>query len=101
MNKLDNTQLSDVLCDFYIEVRKKRVPDDVNSDDPEDEDKKTSDKNTTLRAMRAALTHHFIDTRNVNIIQDPMFLKANEMFLGKTKENKEKGLGKIGNKSPQ
>ena len=68
--------------------------------DPEEEDRQQSYRTTTLHAIRGALTHHFKETRNIDIQTHPLFIKSNQMFLGKTKENKEKGLGKTDSKPP-
>ena len=99
LNELTNKQLALILCDFYVEVKKKNV-EDYEEEDAEQEELKTSYKTTTLHAIRGALTRYFKDTRQIDIRSDPMFIKANEMFLGKMKQNKQKGLGKIDNKPP-
>ena len=57
-------------------------------------------KTSTLRSIHGALTHYFKDTQKLDIRSNDLFIEANEMFLGKTKDNKEKGLGNIKNKPP-
>ncbi len=55
-------------------------------------------KSTTLKAMRAALNQHFKDTRGVDITLEKPFVKANELFLGLLKENKQEGRGSVEHK---
>ena len=107
---ISNEQLADVLCDFYVEVKKKKPNpnDQIEVKDegdtyfapPVDEDTALSYKTSTLRLIRGALTRYFKDTRKLDIRSNDLFIEANEMFIGKTKHNKEKGLGNINNKPP-
>ena len=102
LEDLDNTQLTDVLCNFYVEARRKKKDDTEQyfAVDNDADDVSLSYKTTTLHAIRGAFTRYFKETRNIDIRTSPIFIRSNEMFLGKTKENKEKGLGKIDNKPP-
>ena len=104
---ISNEQLADVLCDFYVEVKKKKTTDndvkaeiDVENVEPQLEERCCYYKTTTLRAIRGALTRYFKDTRKLDIRNNELFIEANEMFIGKTKDNKEKWLGQIENKPP-
>ena len=49
----------------------------------------------TLRAMRVALNRYFKDHRIIDITQDPEFIRANKLFLGLLKENKQEGCGQV------
>ena len=91
--------LDEAIGNFYVEARKKNFA-EIDPNDPDDEERKTNYKNTSLRAARAAFTRYFKESRKINIVSDPAFTKSNGLFLGKTKDNKEKGLGKVDNKPP-
>ncbi len=52
-------------------------------------------KTTTLKGVWAAINHYYKERRSIDIVSDPMFLKANEMFKGVIVKNKENGLGTI------
>lgn len=56
-------------------------------------------KSTTLKAMRTALNCYFKDHCGVDIIQDKIFFRANELFLGLLKENKKEGSGQVTHKA--
>ena len=100
LDSLSNTELDKVLGNFYMEARKKYVTDDIDPNDPADEERKTNYKNTSLRAARAAFTRFFKDRRQIDIRTHQDFVNSNESFLGKTRDNKEKGLGNVQNKPP-
>ena len=100
LDLLTDVELNDVLGNFYIEARKKKVFEEIDPNDPDDEEKKTNYKNSSLRSARAAFTRYFKDVRKVDIRTSEVFIESNEIFLGKTKDNKERGLGKIENKPP-
>ncbi len=55
-------------------------------------------KSSTLKAMRAALNRYFKDTRGIDITLEKPFVKANELFMGLLKENKQEGRGTIEHK---
>ena len=97
LDRLSNSQLNEALGNFYCEARKKNVQ-YLDSDDPEEQDRNESYKTTSLRAARGAFTRFFKDSRNVDIRTDAQFITSNQMFLGQTKVNKEKGLGNVSNK---
>ena len=99
LDSIDNATLDIVLGKFYLEARKKTVS-DPTTDDPEELAKQRNYKNTSLRAARAAFTRYFVDTRKVDIRTNEVFLESNQLFLGKTRDNKELGLGSIDNKPP-
>ena len=100
LETLTDSQLSEILGNFYIEARKKRIPELETTDecDEDMEEKISNYKNSSLRAARAAFTRYFKDTRKIDIRTNELFIECNEIFLGKTKDNKAKGLGKVENK---
>ena len=51
-------------------------------------------KNTTMKAMRAAINRFIKETRGIDVVNDDRFVICNEMFRGVTKMNKEEGKGK-------
>ncbi len=83
VDKLSDAELCDALHDFYPSIQKKDLFDM---------------KTTTLKAGRAALNRHFKQSRGLDIISDPAFLVANEMFKGVTVRNKQNGLGIVQHK---
>ena len=99
LDQIDNETLNTVLGKFYLEARKKNVS-EVSTEDPEEIAKQRNYKNTSLRAARSAFTRYFIDTRKVDIRTNETFLECNQIFLGKTRDNKELDLGSIDNKPP-
>ncbi len=52
-------------------------------------------RNSTLKAMCAALKRYFMDTRQMDIVQDKRFNTANSLFLGLMKENKAEGCSVV------
>ena len=102
---LTNDELPQILSDFYVRLRKKKVkkivhklgkdgkviPEHADSDDY---------KNTSLKCILAALNRHFKATRNLDIISNEKFVKCNEMFQGVTKKGKREGRGEIESKPP-
>ena len=52
-------------------------------------------KITSLKCIRAGINHEMKQTRNIDIILDTRFVKANEMFRGVTKQAKKQGKGVI------
>ncbi len=83
VDDLTDLQLQDALQDFYPSIQKKDASDM---------------KTTTLKAGRAALNRHFKQSRGVDIISDPLFMPANEMFKRVTVWNKQNGLGVVEHK---
>ncbi len=47
----------------------------------------------SLKCILAGLNRHFKETRNLDIISDPLFTKSNEMFKGVVKQICKMGLG--------
>ena len=56
--------------------------------------------NNSLRSLHTALNRHFKIELNVNIIDNPAFIRANEIFSGKLRMNKEQGKGATKHKDP-
>ncbi len=79
MPKLDDisdTELPRALYSFYTNVRK------------EDGDMY---KLASIKCIRASLNRHIKEKRGIDIIQDPRFIQANEMFRAVTVEMKKQG----------
>ena len=100
LEELTDEQLNNVIGSFYLEARKKKIAEEFDENDQEDVEKKTNYKNSSLRSARAAFTRYFRDTRKLDIRTNELFIESNDIFEGKTKDNKQKGLGKIDNKPP-
>ena len=49
--------------------------------------------NNSLRSLRAGLNRYFKLKLNVNIMDNPAFIRANELFAGKLRINKQEGKG--------
>ena len=81
--ELTNEELWDVLHIFYPSVQKKD---------------NTDLKTTTLKGIRAAINRFYRDRKGIDIVSDPFFLVANEMFKGVIMKNKENGLSTIDHK---
>lgn len=96
-DEIADDALPEILLQFYSEVRKKEIKENPGQD-ISDDDKLY--KNTTLKAIRGALARHFKNTRSIDIISNERFIKANAVFEGVTKINKEKGKGNIVSKPP-
>lgn len=90
-------ELPNVLEQFYSEVRKKETKDNPPSEQATDE---RLYKNTTLKAIRGALARYFKESRSTDIISNERFIRANQIFEGVQRINKEKGLGSIISKPP-
>ena len=80
LEELSNTQLAEVLGNFYVEARKKRVTEEINEDDPDDEDRKTNCKNTSLRSAYAAFTRYLKHICQIDIRTNEHFIQSNEIF---------------------
>ena len=57
-------------------------------------------KNSSLRAMRAALGRRFKDTRSLDIISNEKFYECNKLFGGVLRTNKHIGHGDTKSKEP-
>ena len=89
-------QLPKILESFYVDVRTQKCIYDENGDplltlngDIQYEEY----TNNSLRSLRAALNRYFKLKLNVNIMDNPAFIRANELFAGKLRINKEAGKG--------
>ena len=87
--------LPDIIEKFYCEVEKStgKTKEKLDTEDGK------SYKNTTMHTIRAAIARYFRDTRSIDIITNERFMPANQIFKGIQKINKQKGLGKIDNKT--
>lgn len=83
---LDIKDLPNVLSDFYTKLRKA--------------DAKGEYKTSTLKCIRAAINRYFKETRSLDILLDPRFIRSNEMFTGVAKKAKEEGRGKVDSRPP-
>lgn len=98
IDKLLDGQIPFILEQFYTEVRKKEKRD--YAQDEEDDNDARLYKNTSLKAIWAALTRYFKETQSINIMSNKNYIRANEIFEGVQKINKEKGKGNIVSKPP-
>lgn len=81
-----DADLPKVLEKFYSEIRTKKTHERY--------------KNSSLRAIRAGVNRFIKDSRGIDIISDPKFMRTNDLFKGVTKENKEAGKGNVQHKVP-
>ena len=98
LDSLTNVDLAQILGKFYLEATKKRVQYVDTEESTDDGNLSENYKTTSLRAARGAFTRYFRDTRKIDIRTHDDFIECNKIFIGKTKVNKEKGLGKIDSK---
>ena len=87
LDLLTNEQLGEILGNFYVEAKKKKVgylPEGEDENNPESASNDNY-KTTSLRAARGAFTRYFRDSRKIDIRTHPDFLESNEIFIGKTK----------------
>lgn len=102
IDKITTPELPFILEQFYSDVRKKEAqanPPHEQAVNEEDDDSRLY-KNTTLKAIRAALTCYFKTNLSINIVSNESFIKANEIFEGVQHINKQKGKGNIVSKPP-
>ena len=57
-------------------------------------------KNSSLKCIRAAVNWYFKETRSLDIISNPHFIRCNELFKGILKIGKENGYGDVDSKAP-
>ena len=88
LESLLNEPLDKILESFYVEVKKK-IPNDGQSGT------ESNYKASSLRALQAALAHYFKKTRGIDLIQNEIFIKSNDMFKAITAVNKQDGLGEV------
>ena len=94
-------QLPNILEDFYVEVKSQKIILDQKGDpllDINGEEQYHDYCNNSLRSLRAGLNRHFKLKLNVNIIDSPMFIRANELFHGRLRINKQEGKGNTSHK---
>lgn len=97
---IEKEALPAILEQFYSEVRIKETKNSPESVEDDDEDTSRLYKNTTLKAIRGALARYFKETLSIDIISSEPFIRANQIFEGVQKINKEKGKGNIVSKPP-
>ena len=107
------SHLPSILEDFYSVVCKKpKVTDSpvTSVDEYEDCDnpdkaiiprrkKKKNYKNTSMKAICAAIARYYREKQSLDIISNEHFLRANAVFTGILQVNKENGLGNIESKT--
>ena len=95
-DEIDLNDLPSILEKFYCEVEKNtgKCTEKMKPDDQK------GYKNTTMRTIRAALARYYRDKKSIDIITNESFVRANQMFKGVQKINKQKGLGNIQSKTP-
>ena len=76
-----------ILKIFYSEIKSVKTKDGHYS-------------NSSLKTMRVALNRYFKQTRSLDIISNPLFFKANNLFGGVQHINKEEGQGTVKHKNP-
>lgn len=100
IDELTIQNLPGILEQFYSEVRKKEVRDDPEGAAENSEELGKLYKNTTLKAIRSALTRYFKDKLCIDIISNEAFIRANSIFAGIQKINKALGKGNVVSKPP-
>ena len=103
IDDIRDLDLPKILESFYVDVRSQKVIVDAN-DVPvlnEKGEKQYEEyTNNSMRALCAGLNQHFKLKLNVNIIDNPAFIRANELFAGKLHINKQEGKGTTRHKEP-
>ena len=74
-----DADLPSVLEDFYVNARTKKTHERYHTQ--------------SLKCLRAGLNRFFQETRNINIINDPPYMKCNMMFRGIQVQAKKEGKG--------
>ena len=96
-------QLPNILENFYVEVRsQKQVVNDNNEPILDKEGNTTFEEytNNSLRSLHAGFTRYFRLKLQVNIMDNLAFIRANELFQGKMRMNKQEGNGTTKHKQP-
>lgn len=83
IDEVTTEDLPNFLFKFYSEVRK---------------DNGQLYSNTSLKSMRAAINRHVKETRSIDIVSDPKFMRTNELFKGVQIQGKKAGKGTIKHK---
>ena len=78
VDEITTEQLPDALENFYSEITKKKIGSGT-----------AEYKNSTLKCIRAGINRYYKSNRSLDIIADPKFIQANEMFKGMSRINKE------------
>ena len=103
VDALKAEDLPQLLETFYVEVRSQKQICNGAGDPIFDEAGVVQYEeytNNSMRSLRAALNRHFKITLGVNIIDNAEFIRANELFAGKLRINKEEGRGTTKHKQP-
>lgn len=79
-------ELPDVLTNFYTELRKA--------------DAQGEYKTSTLKCIRAAINRYYKNSKSLDILSDPRFIRSNEMFTGVARKAKEEGRGETASRPP-
>lgn len=83
ITEVTTKDLPEVLFQFYSEVRT------VKSE---------TYKNTTLKCLRSGINRFMKETRSINIVSDPRFIRCNELFKCVQKQGKKQGKGTVQHK---
>lgn len=86
LEAIEDDKLPELLEQFYADIRTKKDHDRY--------------KNSSLRAIRAGINRFIKESRSIDIIADKRFIRANELFKGVAKQNKQAGKGTVNHKSP-
>ena len=100
---ITDLDLPKILESFYIDVRSQKLIVDDKGEPILDQDGEQQFENYTnnsMRSLRAALNRYFKLQLNVNIIDNTEFIRANEIFAGKLRINKQEGKGTTKHKQP-
>ena len=95
--------LPKILETFYIDVWCQKVIVDEKGDpliDANGDIQYEEYSNNYMRSLHAALSQFFKLKLNINIIENPAFICANELFAGKLCINKQEGKGMTRHKQP-
>ena len=101
IDTLTAEQLPKMLESFYVDVRSQKVICDSEGNpklNDEGEMEYEEYTNNSMRSLRAALNCFFKLKLNINI--NPAFIRANELFDGKMRINKQEAKGTTKHKSP-
>ena len=96
-------ELPAILEDFYVEVKSQKIIIDSQGDpllDENGEEQFENYCNNSMRSLRAGLNRYFKLKLQVNIMDNPAFIRANELLLGRMKINKGDGKGTTRHKPP-
>lgn len=83
IEEITDEDLPNFLFKFYSEVRKENGQ---------------LYSNTSLKSMRAAINRHIKETRSIDIVANPKFMRTNELFKGVQLQGKKAGKGTVKHK---